>query len=128
PEFARRRGDELHRTGADIADRARGIGRRLAHRRASFGRHARRGRFLQHLLVAALHRAVAFEQMDHVAVAVAEHLDLDVAGAFDVLLHQYVRIAERRLRLALATGQGRFEISIGLDLAHALAATAGAGL
>jgi hypothetical protein len=37
------------------------------------------GGFFQHLLVAALQRAVALAQMDGVALAVAEDLDLDVA-------------------------------------------------
>jgi hypothetical protein len=43
--------------------------------------HAGRRRFLDHLLVAALQRAVALEQMHSIAVRVAEHLHLDMAGA-----------------------------------------------
>ena len=43
--------------------------------------HARRGRLLDHLLVAALQRAVALEQVHGIAVPVGEHLDLDVARA-----------------------------------------------
>ena len=39
------------------------------------------GRFLDHLLVAPLHRAVALAEVHHVAVAVAEDLHLDVARA-----------------------------------------------
>ena len=35
--------------------------------------------YLDHLLVAALHRAVALAEVDRVAEAVAEDLDLDVA-------------------------------------------------
>jgi hypothetical protein len=63
----------------DIADRLRRAHRRAAHRRAGRRVHAGRGRLLDHLLVAALQRAVALEQMDDIAVAVAEHLHLDVA-------------------------------------------------
>ncbi len=37
------------------------------------------GRFFDHLLVAALDGALALVQVDHVAVAVAQDLDLDVA-------------------------------------------------
>jgi hypothetical protein len=44
--------------------------------------------------VAALHRAVALEQVDAVAVGVAEDLDLDVARLGDVLLDQHVVVAE----------------------------------
>ena len=38
-----------------------------------------RGRFFHHLLVAALQRAIAFAQMDDIAVAVGDDLDFDVA-------------------------------------------------
>jgi hypothetical protein len=55
-------GDELDRAGADVADRARRIDRGATHRRAPLGGHARRRRFLEHLLVATLHRAVALEE------------------------------------------------------------------
>ena len=50
-------------------------GHAVAHRL----RQAGRGAFLDHLLEAALQRAIALEQMDGVAVAVAEHLDFDMA-------------------------------------------------
>ena len=103
-------GDELHRAGADVADRLRGIAGRLAHLGAALRRHAGRWRFLQHLLVPALHRAVALEQVDAVAVRVAEHLDLDVARLQHVLLDQHVVVAEARLRLALARGERRLEV------------------
>ena len=43
--------------------------------------HAGGGRFLDHLLVAALEGAVALEQVDDVALAVGEDLHLDVARA-----------------------------------------------
>ncbi len=78
--------------------------------------------------MAALHRAVALEQVHHVAVAVAEHLDLDVARALDILLHQHVCVAERRLRLTLAAGQRLGEGRAVVHAAHALATAAGAGL
>ena len=72
--------DELDRAGADVADRpGRGDGG-LAHAGAQRRRSCPgAGRLLDHLLVAALHRAVALEQVDAVAVAVGEDLHLDVA-------------------------------------------------
>jgi hypothetical protein len=97
--------DELDRAGADVADGLGRVDRRLAHRGAALGRHAGRRRLFEHLLVAALHRAVALEQVHAVAVAVAEDLDLDVARALQVFLDQHVLVAEGRLRLALAGGQ-----------------------
>jgi hypothetical protein len=57
-------------------------------------RHAGRGRLLEHLLVAALHRAVALEEVDAVALRVAEDLDLDVARAHQVFLDQHAVVAE----------------------------------
>ena len=44
---------------------------------------------------------------------VAEHLDLDVARTFDVLLDVYRIIAERVLRLALRGGERRGELIAG---------------
>ena len=61
-----------------------------AHRR----RHAGRGRFLDHLLMAALQRAIALEQMHGVAVIVGEHLHLDVARPRDIFLDQHAIVAE----------------------------------
>jgi hypothetical protein len=78
--------------------------------------------------VAALHRAVALEQIHVVAVGVAEHLDLDVARAGEVFLDQHVVGAEAGRRLALARGQRVEEVGALLDQAHALAAAAGAAL
>jgi len=69
-------GDEFHRARADIVDRLRRSDRGLRH---FSGIKSWSRCFLQHFLVAALHRAVALEEVHHVAVRVAEHLHLDVA-------------------------------------------------
>ena len=50
--------------GAAVADRARERDRRLAHPRAQLGVERRRGRLLEHLLVAALDRALALAERD----------------------------------------------------------------
>ena len=60
----------------------------------------RRGRLLDQLLVAALQRAVAGADDDHVAVLVGEHLRLDVARAVEVALDEALAPAERGDRLA----------------------------
>ena len=121
-------GDELHRAGAVVAD---GLGQRdglLAHGLARLGVEERRGRLLDHLLVAALDGAFALAQVDDVAVLVAEHLDLDVARVLDELLDEHAIVAEARLGLRA----GRAEALLGLlgveGDAHALAAAAGRGL
>ena len=85
---------ELHGAGADIADCARGLDRCGAHSFAQVGRHDGAGRFLDHLLVASLHRTVALAEMDDCAVVVGEHLDFDMARPNDGLLEDQVAIAE----------------------------------
>jgi hypothetical protein len=120
--------NELDRPRTHVADR---LGRRhggFAHLLAAFRRHARRGRFFQHLLVAALHRAIALVQVHAAAVAVAKHLDLDVARLLHITLDQHRVVAEAVDRLALAGGQRGLEILAPVDRSHALAAAAGAGL
>ena len=86
--------------------------------------HARGGGFLDHLLVAALQRAIAFEQVDDIAVAVAEHLHLDMARALNIFLDQHMRIAERGARLTLARGEASAKSACALDQPHPLAAAA----
>ena len=90
--------------------------------------HARRRGFLNYLLVPALQRAIAFEQVDDVAMGVAEYLHFDMARPLDVFLDQDMCIAERGGRFALATGERIDELSCLVDLAHSLAAAASDGL
>ena len=96
--------------------------------RAQLGRDRRRRRLLEHLLVAALQRAVALAEVDRGAVAVGQHLDLDVARILDVLLDVDRGVGEVGLALAprgleRAPGLGRR----GDDL-HPAPAAAGRGL
>ena len=94
---------ELERAGAAVADcacRPRRSARPSCAR--CFGGDAGRRRFLDDLLVAALHGAVALAQVDHVAVVVGQHLELDVARLLQEFLHVDLVVAERRLRFRLA--------------------------
>ena len=87
-----------------------------------------RRRDLDDLLVAALHRAVALEEVDHVALAVGEDLHLDVARLDDGLLDEDGRVAEGALALAHA-GLDRLAQQLRVvDPAHAATAAAGDGL
>ena len=117
-------GNELNRARSLIIDRGRRLYRRFAHRRAAFGRHARRRRFFKNLLMTALHRTIAFEQVDMIAMAVAKHLHLDMARAGDVFFDQNGGVAKTGLRLALTRGQHGLEIGRLLDQPHPLAAAA----
>src|SRR5690606_18109333 len=69
---------ELERAGAAVPDPDAGLGADLADLRALLGGDARRRGLLDHLLVATLHRTVALAQVDRIALAVGEHLDLHV--------------------------------------------------
>src|SRR5690606_27313285 len=118
-------GDEFDGAGADVVH---GLGRAdggVGDGRAGGGVHAGGGRLLDDRLVAALQRAVAFVQVDDVALAVAEHLHLDVARAGDVFLDQDPRVAEGGLALSLGRGEAVGEVLGPVDLLHALAAAAG---
>ena len=83
-----------------------------------------RRRLLEHLLVAALHAAVALEQVHGVAVCVGEHLQLDVAGLLQVPLDEDAVVAEAGDGFALAGVHAVAEAVGGSDDAHALAAAA----
>src|SRR5205085_7612951 len=98
---------------------------RRAHARAQLRRDRRARRLFDHLLVTALDRAVALAEMDEVAVAVAEHLDLDVARPDDRLLEIDGVVAEPAERLALRAFERARKLGFARDEAHALAAAAG---
>ena len=80
---------------------------------------------LDDLLVAQLHRAVALEEMHDVALAVAQHLDLDVPGPRHDLLQEDRAVAERGLGLALAAREGLVHFRGARHGAHAAPAAAG---
>ncbi len=113
---------------ADVADGACGIDRHRPHAGPELGRDRGRGRLLEHLLVAALERAVALAEVDRRAVGVCEDLDLDVARILHVLLDVDRCVGE----VGLALAPRRRERALGLvgrcDHLHAAAATAGRGL
>ena len=89
----------------DGACRRIGYSRAEAHRRLVQCASLRlseigRGRFLDHLLVAALGRTVALAQRDDIAIAVAENLHLDMARAGDIFFEKETAILEVRQREA----------------------------
>src|SRR5690606_40027891 len=69
-----------------------------------------------------------FAQVDDLAVAVAEDLDLDMARGFDETLEQHAVAAEGAGGFALAAFQRRGKVLAGAYDAHALAAAAVRGL
>ena len=87
--------EELDRAGVVIASGAGEFHGRLGQRRADRRIERDRGRNLDHLLMAALHRAIALVEVQDVAVLVAEDLDFDVAGAANKSFQEYRVVAER---------------------------------
>src|SRR6185503_11440649 len=85
-------------------------------------------RLLEHLLVAALDRAVALAEVNAVPVPIEEDLDLDVTRALDEPLQDQPLVAERALRLAAGSRELLAERGWGADRPHALAAAAGGRL
>ena len=124
------REEALDGAGADVVD---GLGclhadlaDALAHLRVDdpFGR----GGLLDDLLVAALDRAVALAEVDDVAVAVGQHLDLDVAGVVQVALEIDGGVGEEFLAFAAGALEGALELVLGQRHAKALAAAPAGGL
>src|ERR1017187_10504788 len=119
---------ELERAGTAITDRAARLDAALTHLPALLGSEARCRGLLDYFLMAALHRAVALAQTDHIAVMVAEHLKLDMPRAFEEFLHIYRVIAERGQRLGLGDRDRAQQRPLGVHHAHATPAAAARGL
>src|SRR5262249_21100189 len=79
---------ELDGAEAPVADLVSEGDRGGTHSLAERGVERGRGRLLEHLLMAALDRALALAEGVHVPVAVRKQLDLDVAGPLEVALEE----------------------------------------
>ncbi len=122
---ARAVGHELDCTRAAIADRLGRSDCGGTDLRAQFRRHAGGRRFLNHLLVASLQRAIALAEVNGVAVPVGKDLDLDVPRRGNVFLDQDAACAECRLAFADCAFERGVEIGMLVHAAHAAAAAAG---
>ena len=120
--------DELDGAGVHVADRLRGAHGRGRHRGAGCRVDEGRRRFLDDLLVAALHRAFALEQVHATAMRVAEDLYLDVARPLEEALEHEPAVAECAFRLAARAADRLVERGGFAHDAHALATAAGHGL
>jgi hypothetical protein len=120
--------NELYRACRAVVHRRRQSHRLGTHGGACLGIEQRRGRLLDDLLVAPLDRAFALAQVDHLAVTVGQHLDLDVARLLDELLDEDALVAESGARLVARRGETLAGLAVVAGDAHALAAAAGRGL
>src|SRR5690606_34536775 len=120
--------EELEGAGAAVADLDTGIHAALEHLGAGLLVDLRGGGFLQYRLVTALQRAVAVIEVDGVALAVGQHLDLHMARIAEELLQVDYRVAERGT--GFGAGQlGRLDQVLFLvDHAHAATTAAAGGL
>ena len=103
---------ELAGAGAHVVHGASRRDRRSAHPLAQLVRDAVARRLLDHLLVTALDRALALEQVHDVAVPVREHLDLDVARLLDELLDVEPVVAEGGACLAARPRDGLRDLAL----------------
>ncbi len=76
----------------------------------------------------ALQRALALAEVNHVAVRVGQHLDLDMARPRDQALDEHALVAEPGLRLAARALQRRVELVGRIHDPHAAPAAASRGL
>ena len=119
---------KLERAGAHVADLAARLGTAFGDPQSRARVEQRRRRLFDHLLVAALHRALAVAEVYHILVLVGDHLDLDVPRILQVFLHVDGGIAECGLRFG-PRGLHRVEQrSLGVHHAHAAPAAAAGGL
>ena len=87
--------DELDRPRVDVSGRPRRADRGVAHGRTDLRSEGRRWRLFHDLLVPTLDRTLALAKVDCVAVAVADHLDLDVPRLAHEALQVDGGVAER---------------------------------
>src|SRR5690606_27914339 len=113
--------------GVVVADLAGDAGGGFVEFGDDLGRESVAGGDFDDFLVAALHGAVAFVQVDDVAVFVAEDLDLDVFGAGDVFFEEDGGVAEGAAGLGLGFVEQVGEIRGFVHDAHAAAAASEGG-
>ena len=117
--------DELNGARPEVIHAPCGIASRGADPRTGGLIKQRRGRLLDDLLVAALQAALPLAEVQHGAMGVGEHLDLDMPGAQHESFQEERVVPEGRRSLAAGTGQCGRQFRGFLDPAHALTATTG---
>ncbi len=118
----------LDRPGRAIPRRPRGLDRDRADPLSQRRVHRGRGRLLDELLVSALDRAVALAEVDHVAVTVGQHLNLDVARILDETLDVDPRVGEVLLALPRRSLERALGVAGRPDDLHPLAPAPRCGL
>ena len=86
--------EELNGAGVLVISGFGGADGRFTHFFTQIGRQKRRRRFFDQFLMAALHRAIAFAEVDDLTVGIGQDLKFDVPGLLDVLLDINLAVAE----------------------------------
>lgn len=119
--------NKLDCAGIHISDGPRGFYRCLTDLTAN-GWCYLRGSLLNDLLVASLHRAIPFVEVDVVVMAIAEDLELDMSGLGNILLDNHMLVLERLHSLSLGSFQLIEEFRFMPHNTHSLATSAKRGL
>ena len=125
---ALRRDEELDRAGVGVVRRLHepdGVSENTV---PEFLVETWRGRGFDDLLVAQLHGAITFVEVEDVAFAVGENLYLDVARTDDQLLDEQIAVAECARRFASATFERLRHGFRFVDHPHSAATTSACGL
>ena len=86
--------EEFHCAGANVINCLATAHSSLAHGLTNRVGYARRGRFLDDLLVPALHGAITVEQVDPMSLLIKQHLDLHMPGRLQIPLQQQPVVTE----------------------------------
>ncbi len=90
---------KLDRAGIVVLHRSSDGDRGLAHLGAQLGREDERRRDFDQFLVAPLNGAIAFPEVNDIAVLVRQDLEFDMVGTFDIFFDEDAAVAECRLGL-----------------------------
>jgi hypothetical protein len=110
---------KLEGSRAAVTDLAAGLGAAQADLVDQLGRNTESRPLLDDFLVPALHRAVAFAEIDRITVLIGQDLDFDMTRLQQELLHIDRAIAERGQGLAPRHGHGIDELSLAWHDTHA---------
>ena len=120
--------NKFNRARTNIIHCPRGRDRGVSHRTAALLSHAWGRRLFDHLLMAALHRAIALKQVHAVALRITKHLNLDMTRLLHITLDQHAVIVKARGRFTFTRSESGCKVLRTRHYAHPFTAAAGARL
>ncbi len=104
-----------------------GRNRDFSHLLTNFIRNGNARTFFDQLLMASLHGTFTLEQVNHVAMGVAENLDLNVFWILNKAFDKNTVVAKKILSFGLAGSKGRSQLLGFVNHANSFSATSGRG-